>query len=46
MMVVITMVSLLNASVYEDATVSKVHNVYDGDTITVDIFGYPDLVGK
>ena len=40
------MMSLLNAAVYEDATVSKVHNVYDGDTITADIYGYPDVVGK
>jgi len=44
--IVLVMNMVMLAAVYEDATVSKVHNVYDGDTITVDIYGYPDVVGK
>lgn len=36
----------LCAAVYDDAIVSRVHNVYDGDTITVDIYGYPSVVGS
>lgn len=31
---------------YPDVLVMRVIKVYDGDTITVDISGYPDIVGK
>jgi endonuclease YncB( thermonuclease family) len=31
---------------YEDIKVSSVVSVYDGDTIKVNISGYPDIIGK
>jgi len=34
------------AKTYGNVTVSRVVSVYDGDTITVDIDGYPPIIGQ
>jgi len=31
---------------YEDVKISKVISIYDGDTIRVNIYSFPDIVGK
>jgi len=31
---------------YEDVKISKVFNVYDGDTLRVNIDSFPDIIGK
>ena len=43
---VVCLVSYAEKPKYKDVLVYNVTKVYDGDTITVNISGYPDILGK